>query len=696
MTDGVNIGLSGLKAAKNKLKNIGHNIANIETAGFKKEMLYTTQAMRGGARLESYTDVESKGSLVSTGINTDLSIENGHGMFAIADESGSMFYTPTGGFPINHESIMELERGGFSLQAWKYDTDGRLSTDLHKVSIPQEIAAQDTKAVNVNVKLASNIIPSGGGGSISLKNDIDVSKDGLSFLISHAGMMDGEIKKSSQKYTFGGFAVVDSSAAAADFATASVKIDDEASITVDLTDDAAIENAGLRLIKTDGTKKYIAPKDANSSITIDYSTTDAAAQTAAITAGVHNGEKRFATMEEFVIKADRHFDSILQPSSGEDTFVAFAKSDKSTYFHNLSSTDNILQAMGITSNNGYMIASDYDPFNPEKNIASGGAHADFTANFAVYDSTGNQHILHAGMRKLDSSRWICEIYSNNPSEINTTDGFGLLQVSEITFNDEGEVATVKDVQEPEYSIEYDSPTEIWSSPITLPDGAVVDSLASLTQHMNGTYNAEASIVQNSAGKYRIVVKNPSKQSLPSSIVDATISGRTKPSGNTPLTIDWTADGILNPSNSTISIDYKNIALSSAHHSSGNFESDGYHSGSIKAIEVANNGDIIATFTNKQRQNVAKIPVAVFANFNGLKQSDGSLFLETNDSGKAQFLEAGQGKAGTIVSSHLESSTVDLQEELPAMSAQQQVYQANAASLQKNMDMLSYLIRMINN
>ena len=70
---------------------------------------------------------------------------------------------------------------------------------------------------------------------------------------------------------------------------------------------------------------------------------------------------------------------------------------------------------------------------------------------------------------------------------------------------------------------------------------------------------------------------------------------------------------------------------------------------------------------------------------------GNAFEPNTNSGAAQIGKAGLGGVGTITSSTLESSTVDLASELTTMIAAQNNYQANSKVFQTGSQLLQVLI-----
>jgi flagellar basal-body rod protein FlgG len=77
--------------------------------------------------------------------------------------------------------------------------------------------------------------------------------------------------------------------------------------------------------------------------------------------------------------------------------------------------------------------------------------------------------------------------------------------------------------------------------------------------------------------------------------------------------------------------------------------------------------------------MGQIELVRFVNPSGLEARGGNLFAETPRSGEPQFLEV--GRDAVIQQGYLESSNVDVAEELIAMITAQRAYELNAKAIQ---------------
>jgi flagellar hook protein FlgE len=115
-------------------------------------------------------------------------------------------------------------------------------------------------------------------------------------------------------------------------------------------------------------------------------------------------------------------------------------------------------------------------------------------------------------------------------------------------------------------------------------------------------------------------------------------------------------------------------------STGTLFQNGYGSGVLQDIDFDQEGTMIGFFDNGLTLELARVGLATFNNRNGLKQVDGGFFLPTAASGPASVDGEGTGGRGSIISSSLEASNVDIAEEFTALILYQRGYQSNSRTI----------------
>lgn len=124
----------------------------------------------------------------------------------------------------------------------------------------------------------------------------------------------------------------------------------------------------------------------------------------------------------------------------------------------------------------------------------------------------------------------------------------------------------------------------------------------------------------------------------------------------------------------------NIDISRFSQFAGNYnvissDQNGAELGLRTGISVDRDGYVIARFSNGASANLYKLPLVTFSNPNGLQEVSGTAYSETDLSGEENIREAGQGGAGFLESSTIESSNVDLADEFAKLIVAQRAYSA---------------------
>ena len=223
------------------------------------------------------------------------------------------------------------------------------------------------------------------------------------------------------------------------------------------------------------------------------------------------------------------------------------------------------------------------------------------------------------------------------SDMQVYDSLGTAQSVEVTWTKTGDNT---------WSASFGDPTLGSDSSVT--SGAVTSSDVSITFNSDGT----------------LASTSPSPPTL-------TISGWTTGAADSTITLNLgtagKADGLTQyaSGSTTPSVDVTSIT------------SDGMAYGTLTGISIGDDGIVTASYSNSQQIAIYKIPVATFANPDGLEAESGGIYNATVNSGNGNLHEAGSGGAGDIKGGELESSTTDSSEEFSTMIAAQQAYSSSA-------------------
>ena len=168
-----------------------------------------------------------------------------------------------------------------------------------------------------------------------------------------------------------------------------------------------------------------------------------------------------------------------------------------------------------------------------------------------------------------------------------------------------------------------------------------------------------------------------------------------------MAIEW-ANGAQNmdgdPDNGTrITLDMGNVGTNDGlTNLSGDFltnyiNQDGAKFGSYTGVSISEDGVVTALFDNGETRPIAILPLATFANADGMEALTGNTWIETDASGQAMLRQAGTNGAGEITAYSVESSNVDLATEFSNMIVTQRAYSAATKIITTADEMLEYML-----
>ncbi|MCD2517463.1 flagellar hook-basal body complex protein [Massilia sp. G4R7] len=121
-------------------------------------------------------------------------------------------------------------------------------------------------------------------------------------------------------------------------------------------------------------------------------------------------------------------------------------------------------------------------------------------------------------------------------------------------------------------------------------------------------------------------------------------------------------------------------------------SDGYASGSFVGVELAQDGSVVAKYSNEQRQVVGTVAIATFPDEGSLAQTSDTSWIANSTSGAPLYGTPGVGLAGKLSTGTLEGSNVDITSELVGLMTSQRNYQANSKVITTENQMMQALMQ----
>ncbi|NVD69764.1 flagellar hook-basal body complex protein [Duganella sp. BJB1802] len=146
--------------------------------------------------------------------------------------------------------------------------------------------------------------------------------------------------------------------------------------------------------------------------------------------------------------------------------------------------------------------------------------------------------------------------------------------------------------------------------------------------------------------------------------------------------------------SDFKVDYTGTTYFAGEATTSTNAANGYASGTFAGVDLAKDGSVIAKYSNGQKQAVGKLTLATFPDEGALTQVDDTSWVQSLGSGTPLVNYAGVGTTGTLNTSSLEQSNVDITSELVGLMTSQRNYQANSKVIQTESQMMQSLMQAI--
>ncbi len=167
-------------------------------------------------------------------------------------------------------------------------------------------------------------------------------------------------------------------------------------------------------------------------------------------------------------------------------------------------------------------------------------------------------------------------------------------------------------------------------------------------------------------------------------------------GSTPSTVtfDWGTAGLpAGTENAAVIGETDGLSQFASEYNVNFVNQNGSQVGDLIGVNIDGDGVVTVSFSNGDVRAVYRIPIADFSNPNGLSSSSGNVFAQTRDSGEVNLRNAGANGVGGVVSSALESSNVELSEQLTDLIVAQRSYQSNTRAITAADELLEELNRL---
>ncbi|GHD63412.1 flagellar hook protein FlgE [Jeongeupia chitinilytica] len=145
---------------------------------------------------------------------------------------------------------------------------------------------------------------------------------------------------------------------------------------------------------------------------------------------------------------------------------------------------------------------------------------------------------------------------------------------------------------------------------------------------------------------------------------------------------------------TVNLDYTGTTQFAGEATTTVNSANGYASGILTGVAIAEDGSIMAQYSNGQKQSVGTIALATFPNEDGLTPVSDTAWTTSNASGNVLYFTPGSGMAGKLAGGSLEQSNVEMTSELVNLMSAQRNYQANTKVISTESEMMKNLMQAV--
>jgi len=291
-------------------------------------------------------------------------------------------------------------------------------------------------------------------------------------------------------------------------------------------------------------------------------------------------------------------------------------------------TENINMKLNI---NGGATAPVITPFDPRDPLSYNN-----TTSITTYDSQGNAHIASTYYVKTDVNAWSAYLFM---------DGFGISSTGNAEPPDPATPSEVLGLNEPGEPVL-----------LTFTDSGLLNQVNEAT--VTDADGNDINVTKVDFGEIDLSAINPNLK------VD-------------PMAFD---------------IDFFGTTQFATAFSVNGLDQDGLPAGNLTGLDVDSTGAIFARYSNGGSKVLGQVALARFPSNQSLAKLGDTSWAKTSTSGEPIYGGAGDNNFGTIQSSALEGSNVDLSDQLVKLIIAQQAYQANSQTITTEKTLIETILR----
>jgi len=651
-------GVSALGAQAQSISMIANNIANVNTVGYKRREAAFSSLVTSESRNARYTPgsvlaraiqkIDGQGALQQTNSTTDVAI-SGNGFFVVQRTPTGLqekLFTRAGSFSEDANGYLR-NTAGFYLMGWRIDENGALpagrddisSTEAVNVSLLGGLTKATTTAefaINLDAAEAPSAWPVGSSTAADFKRTVRVFDS-----LGEGQNLELQFTKHESPTAFALSSFVGTGTTRTTLLTATTGVNPGEEIVVNVGDDSATFTITatstvqdlINFVNDDTTLQQVATAQLTENGQIRITARNFG-ETVAITNGAQSGSAGAAAAIGFTTMAPyNHTTGAVGVGTG------LLPTTVLDGIANVDDTETLSITVGL-DNHVFTI----------------------TATNTVQDLIDSINTNMAGVASasLDQNGAIRIMAMDAADTVAVTNGVvvGTGAATAMGFTAVAGVQPTVPTPFPDSGLDQTANTFGWwqLSLVDLDTGTILNQ-GSLNFNSDGSLNGAANI----NGIREVMLTN----------------------------VNWGNGSELQD----ISLDIGGLTQFSGEYNVTAASQNGAELGLRTGVEIDRNGIVSARFSNGQTSKLFQLPLATFTAVNGLSEQSGNSFIQSAESGSYNLREAGNGGAGLVEGSSVETSNVDIADEFTKMIVTQRSYSAGTKVIRTADEMTEELLRL---
>ncbi len=309
----------------------------------------------------------------------------------------------------------------------------------------------------------------------------------------------------------------------------------------------------------------------------------------------------------------------------------------------------------------------------------------------IYDSQGNAHVFTQYFVKTGPNNWTMNVLIDGAHPLAGAPNLAATTAAAGGATPAAVLAAALGTLDPASDFYADMNTEVSALLASAPPPSAADVAAAVAR-VGAQSPISVNLAFDAVGRLQPITGVYDPNAVPATPPDANDFWQLNADGTLNLR-QWTpanlnngtpAVPVANGANANVegvNLDMRNATQFASAFAVNRVSQDGYTTGELAGLEIAETGEVFARYTNGQSMIQGQIILANFANVQGLTPVGKTQWVQSFESGEPVRNPPATGTLGALQAGALEDSNVELSDQLVNLIVAQRNYQANAKTIE---------------